>query len=212
MGGRPIAFVAALAFLAISSFQASLGKAAPPVGSRHLEVGVIKLGPSDAILDLSGWSIEDSGPRYYVDVFLRRVPCGGRYLYVARGEDRRSDAETSFEAVLRLDEYESSPAGLPCGGPIPQRSGRRSARLSLANELATPFDLLTQRRRADNSFAATLTLNGITTCERPYWLVATLVNPRGSRQYRYRTTVLSAVTTLNGYVREVPSCPLLTHP
>jgi hypothetical protein len=179
-------------------------------GLRYLEVEVSSPGRRP-FLKLEGPSLADPGDRYSVALRIDRIPCQGRYSYFARGEDRRFDANTEFEAILRLDRYRTIPPGLPCGQELPAIAGTHGGEVVLANEISTPFRLAVGQRRPGRRFPAELTLNGVVQCTLPYRFRATLVSGRGRREYRYRATFLRARSSVNGRPEEVEGCPML-HP
>jgi hypothetical protein len=178
-------------------------------GLRFVEVTVSGGHESHSVLSLEGSSITDPGEQFSVDLELHSLPCPGRYRYVARGEDERFGVPTRFETILRLSRYESDPPGLRCGGALADSAGTRGGEVILRSSADTPFFLDVRPRRRDLSFGAILTLNGVTSCNRPYGFRTTLRNRQGRLEYRYRAEFLSAISFVGRKPEKVASCPIL---
>lgn len=176
-------------------------------GFRDIEVEIRRDPGERPILSLDGHSIFDPGDQYMVAVHLRRIPCHGIFHFDSWGEDRGAGTQTEFHTTMRLDSLHTRPARLPCGAALPPRAGRAATKVVLSNEESTPVVLEAGPRRPGRELEATLTVNGLTSCERPYDLLVILVNPHGVREYRYRATFLAAESTLNGHPQPVPHCP-----
>lgn len=178
-------------------------------GLRRIEVIVTRGESQKRLLAVNGSSISDPGDEYSVEVDLLRVPCDGYFTYHSYGEDRRSDVETEFHTLVRIERVRTTPPGLSCGEPLPDNVGRKRSQVLIWNALATPFRLDAGPRRPDQTFRGVLTLNQITGCEQSYGLSVTISNPATWRQYRYRVTFLAADAFRNGMPIKVPGCPPL---
>jgi hypothetical protein len=185
------------------------GDAGPAVNDRpnsiRLHASLYGTSEHKPDVTLDGITTNLLGTEFRASTHLRRIPCDGRYRFVAFGEAIRSADSTSLSMQMRLHDYQTQPPGAPCGVPLDQRAGQKGGSLRLHGHGQMPIAFTSPRRGRDGLFGGTLQLNALPNCQRLYRLEVTVLNARSARVYLYRVKVTNALVRGQGQVAQTPT-------